>query len=87
MNSKPEVQKYSESSGPYFTPISRGRSRDFGALCVVLKGDALCWAPLLEEEENFRFEMVQKHQNNVRNYKFLAKYFFQYFQFLHLYIQ
>ena len=30
--------------------------------------------------------MVWKGQNNVRNYKFLAKYFFQYFQIFSIFI-
>ena len=30
--------------------------------------------------------MVSKGQNNVRNYKFLAKYFYQYFQIFSIFI-
>ena len=59
--------------------LSPGTDPEILGRSVFLKGDALCWPPLLEEEENVRFQMVQKGQNNVRNYKFLAKYFFQYF--------
>ena len=40
------------------------------------QGGALCRAPCLAEEKNFKFQMVYKGQNNVRNYKFLAKYSF-----------
>ena len=38
---------------------------------------ALCRSPWLAGEENVRFQMV-----NVGNYKFLTKYFYQYFQIL-----
>ena len=52
-----------------------------GADAEILKGcGALCWPPSLGDIENFRFEMIYKGQNNVRNYKFLAKYFYKYFQ-------
>ena len=47
---------------------------------IFKRGDALCRSPLLAGRENFRFQMTQKGQNNVRNYKFLANYFYQYFQ-------
>ena len=53
---------------------NRGGSRNFE------KGGTLCRPPWLVDEENFSFQMVYKGQNNVRNYKFLAKYFYQYFQ-------
>ena len=47
---------------------------------ILNKLGALCRPPWLADEENFRVQMVLKGQNNVRNYKFLANYFFQYFQ-------
>ena len=60
----------------------RGESRDFE------EGEgAICRPPWLADEENFRFQMVSKGQNNVRNYKFLAKYFSVISNFLYFYIQ
>ena len=41
---------------------------------------------MLADKEKFRFQMVYKGQNNVRNYKFLAKYFCQYFQIFSIFI-
>ena len=38
------------------------------------------------DEEYFRFHMVWKGQNNVRNYKFLAKYSYQCFQIFSIFI-
>ena len=64
----------------FFMEESRGGSWDFG------KMDGLCRPPRLATEENFRFQMVWKGQNNVRNYKFWAKYFYQYFQFFSIFI-
>ena len=46
---------------------------------ILKKGGAPCRPPWLADVENFRFKMVSKGQNNVRNYKFLAKYFCQHF--------
>ena len=40
----------------------------------------LCRPSCLADAENNRFQMVSKTQNNVRNYKFFAKYFYKYFQ-------
>ena len=37
-------------------------------------------------EENVMFQMVQKGLNNVRNYKFLGKYFYQHFQIFSIFI-
>ena len=50
------------------------------------KGGALCRLPWLVDEENFRFQIVQKRQNNVRNYKLLTKYFYQHFQIFSIFI-
>ena len=50
------------------------------------RGGTLCQLPQLADEKNFRFQMVSKGQNNVRNYKFLAKYFYQYFQIFSAFI-
>ena len=50
------------------------------------RGGALCQAPWLTEEENFRFQIVKKCQSNVRNYKLLAKYFYQHFQIFSIFI-
>ena len=36
--------------------------------------------------KNIRGQMVQKGQNNVRNYKFSAKYFYQHFQIFSIFI-
>ena len=41
---------------------------------------------MLADKEKFRFQMVYKGQNNVRNYKFLAKYFCQYFQIFSIFV-
>ena len=41
---------------------------------------------MLADKEKFSFQMVYKGQNNVRNYKFLAKYFCQYFQIFSIFI-
>ena len=50
-----------------------------GADSDILKmGGALCLPPWLDDEENFRFQMVLK--------KILAKYFFQYFQIFSIFI-
>ena len=55
----------------------RGGSRDFekgwGALYV---------GHWLADEKNFKFQMVWKGRNKVKSYKFLTKYFYQYFQIL-----
>ena len=53
---------------------------------ILKSGGAICQPPWLAYEENFRFQMVQKGQNNFRNYKFLAKYFYQYFQMFAIFI-
>ena len=43
---------------------------------------------MLVDEENFKFQMVQKVKNNVRNYKFFGEIFLLVFSnFLHFYIQ
>ena len=55
-----------------------GGSRDFE------KGGTLCRPPWLTDEENSRFQMVKKGQNNVRNY-FLTNYFYQHFQTLSIF--
>ena len=47
---------------------------------ILKRGGALCWSLWLAEEENFRFQMVYKGQNNVTNYRFLEKYFYHHFQ-------
>ena len=51
-----------------------------GGGCTVYKPS---W---LDNKEDFSFHMVQKGQNNARNYKFIAKYFDQYFQFFSIFI-
>ena len=43
-------------------------------------GGVLCRPSCLADAENNKFQMVSKTQNNVRNYKFFAKYFYKYFQ-------
>ena len=48
---------------------------------ILKSGGALYRPPWFADEENIRFQMVGKGQNNVRNYKFLSKYFYQHFQF------
>ena len=53
---------------------------------ISKRGVALCQPAWLPNEENFRFQVVQKCQSNIRNYKFLAKYFYQYFQILIIFI-
>ena len=40
----------------------------------------------LVEEEIFRLQMVWKSQNNVRNYMFLAQYFYQHSQIFSIFI-
>ena len=47
---------------------------------ILKRGGALCRPPKLADEWNFRFQELQKGQNNVRNYKMLAKYFYEHFQ-------
>ena len=42
---------------------------------ILKRGGALSWSLWLAEEENFRFQMVYKGQNNVTNYKFFCKIF------------
>ena len=44
----------------------------------ILKKGVLFWSTWLADEENFRFQRFKT--TKVRNYKFLVKYFFQYFQ-------
>ena len=51
-----------------------------GGGCTVYKPS---W---LDNKEDFSFQMVQKGQNNARNYKFIAKYLV-FSNFLHFYIQ
>ena len=53
---------------------------------ILKRGGALWLPPWLTGEKDFRFQMVQKGQNNVRNYKFLAKYFSQHFQIFSIFI-
>ena len=53
---------------------------------ILKRSGALCRPPWLADEENFRFQMVEKGQNHVRNYKFLAKYFYQHFQIFSIFI-
>ena len=47
---------------------------------ILKRGGALCWSPWLAEEKKTRFQMVWKGQNSGRNYKLLAKYFYEHFQ-------
>ena len=47
---------------------------------ILKRSGALCRLPCLADEENFRFQMVLKGQNNDRSYKSLAKYFYQHYQ-------
>ena len=62
----------------------RDGSKDFQkrgeGRCTVYKPS---W---LDNKEDFSFHMVQKGQNNARNYKFIAKYFHQYFQIFSIFI-
>ena len=61
-----------------------------GAGVEILKERWWCFmlATMVGQQKNFRLEMVWKSQNNVRNYKFLAKYSYQYFQiFSNFYIK
>ena len=58
----------------------RGGSRDFE------KGWHSMSATIVGWRRHFRFLMVWKGQNKVRNYKFLAKYFYQYFEILPIFI-
>ena len=58
----------------------RGRLRDFE------KAISPCRPPWLAGEENFRFQMVLKGQNNVQNSKFFLKYLYQYFQIFSIFI-
>ena len=44
---------------------------------ILKRGDALCRPPRLADEENVRFQMVCKGQNNIRSCKFSAKHFYQ----------
>ena len=53
---------------------------------ILKRGDPLCRPPWLAGEKSFRFQMVLIGRNNVRNYKFLAKYFYQYFQIFSIFI-
>ena len=64
----------------YLNIYSHTGSRDFE------KGGVLCRPPWLEDEKIFGFQMVWKGQKNVWNDKFLAKYFFQYFQYFSPYL-
>ena len=61
--------------------LNRGRSRDFekgGVLYVGHHG----WAV----KRIIGFRMSKNNRNNVRNYKFLAKYFYQYSQVFSIFI-
>ena len=49
-------------------------------------GGVLCRPSCSADAENNRFQMVSKTQNNVRNYKFFAKYFYKYFQIFSIFI-
>ena len=53
---------------------------------ILERGGALYRPTWLMYEENFRFQMVWKGQNNVRNYKFSAKYFYQHFQIFFIFL-
>ena len=53
---------------------------------ILKSGGALYRPPWFADEENIRFQMVGKGQNNVRNYKFLSKYFYQHFQIFFIFI-
>ena len=53
---------------------------------ILKSGGALYRPPWFADEENIRFQMVRKGQNNLRNYKFLAKYFYQHFQIFFIFI-
>ena len=58
-----------------------------GADPEILKREGAPYRPpWLADEENFSFQTVLKSQSNIRNYKFLAKYFYQYFQFFSIFI-
>ena len=53
---------------------------------ILKKGGTLCWAPCLAAGANFRFQVVERVENDVKNCKFLAKYFFQYFQIFSIFL-
>ena len=58
-----------------------------GVDAEILKREcALFRPPWLAGEKIFRFQMVLKCWINVRNYKRLAKYFYQYFQIFFIFI-
>ena len=59
---------------PFLLEKLRAGYRDFE------KRGAVCRPPWLSDEENFRFQIVLKGQNNVTNYNFLVKHYFPYFQ-------
>ena len=58
--------------------IPRFSERGEGALYFGQHGFA--------DDENFRFQMVWKGLNNARNYTFLVRYFYQYFQIFSIFI-
>ena len=70
-------------SKPYWYRVYRGGSRDSEK---EGGGGDLCRPPLLTDEENLRFQMVWQGLSNVRNYKFLVKYLFQYIQNFSIFI-
>ena len=53
---------------------------------ILKRGDALFRPPWLTNEDNFRFKMVWKVQNNVTDYQFYIKYFNQHFQIFSIFI-
>ena len=53
---------------------------------ILKRGGVLCRPPWLADEENTRSQMVHRGQNKVRNYKCLAKYFYQCFQIFSVFI-
>ena len=61
--------------------IFRGGSRDFGKGGSFYVGHHGCWMKKI-----LGFRWSKKGQNNVGNYTFLAKYFYQYFQIFSIFI-
>ena len=53
---------------------------------ILKRGGGVCRSPWLADEEKFMFQMVYKRPNNVRNHKFLAKYFYHHFQIFSIFI-
>ena len=53
---------------------------------ILKRSGGVCWSPWLADEEKFRFQMVYKRPNNVRNHKFLVKHFYHHCQIFSIFI-